>query len=102
MIVNIKITSRFSQKTKDDDVKTVSTSYATTLPLDFQREDAIAIFESIIDQVFPERFGQASSRAGRRIAVFDGITECFAQDRYSFSISGNIPFIEEKDVDVDF
>lgn len=101
MIVTIKAMSRYSDTSKDE-IKTVSTSYSTTIPLDFSREEAAEICCDIISQEFTETYGAGYKRAGQRIATLDGITESFSNDQYCFSVGGDVHLIEEKDVEIDY
>ena len=100
MIVSIKVMSRSSDLKKTAQggriIKTMSTSYSTTLPLDFDREEAWHICDNIISKLFPATNGRY------RIATLDGITESFSNNQYCFSIGGDIELIEQADVDVEY
>ena len=104
MTVNIQAMSRYSEPAKrdEDNIKTISTSYATTLPLDFTRKDAIMICRHIIFQEFKEEYESPSKYAGKRIATLDGITESFSQNQYCFCVSGDVHLVENKDFEIDF
>ena len=107
MTVSVKIMSRTSvekvqKNTQTGVIETTSTAYSTTIPLDFDREEAWDICDEIITQMFPQVWGQAYKCRGRRIATLDGITESYGNNQYCFSVGGDIKLIEEKELEIDY
>lgn len=92
-----------TSKLKVNGISTMSISYSSTLPLDFDREEAWKILSTIVDEVYPQTTKNRDLKKVK-VAKLETITESFTQNQYCFSVDViGEPAVKEKvDVEVDY